>query len=183
MAKANRSGLPVAIYRLGSMCSDSKTGACNPLDINTIIVAASLKTGCYPIEVLDTKLNTLPIDFAAENIVRLSLSRLDVYGNVYHVIHPYGGVPLQNVISSAYYRDIKMDGVPFEQWRTRLMQETLHGRSLESLAEFPVNSLFVKYSALSSEQFYGIVSRLNIPDMDNTYVSKWLTFILQKIVH
>ncbi|CAF1652447.1 unnamed protein product, partial [Adineta ricciae] len=48
MAKAQHHGLPVVIYRLGSMCSDSTTGACNPYDINTIIVAASLKTHCYP---------------------------------------------------------------------------------------------------------------------------------------
>jgi fatty acid CoA ligase FadD9 len=183
MVKANRSGLPVAIYRLGSMCSDSKTGACNPLDINTIIVAASLKVGCYPKEVLDTKLNTLPIDFAVESIVRMSLSQLDVYSSVYHVVHPYGGLPFQNVVWSACDRGIKMDGIPFEQWRGRLMQETLHGRSLESLDEPLVGSLFVKTSVLSSEQFYGLVSLQNIPDMDHNYISKWLTFILQNIIH
>jgi len=45
------------------------------------------------------------------------LSQLDVYSSVYHVVHPYGGVPFQNVVSSACDRGIKMDGIPFEQWR------------------------------------------------------------------
>jgi len=63
------------------------------------------------------------------------------------------------------------------------MQETLHGRSLESLDESLVDSLFVKTSVLSSEQFYGLVSLQNIPDMDHNYISKWLTFILQNIIH
>jgi hypothetical protein len=113
----------------------------------------------------------------------MSLSQLDVYSSVYHVVHPYGGLPFQNVVWSACDRGIKMAGIPFEQWRGRLMQETLHGRSLESLDESLVGSLFVKTSVLSSEQVYGSVSRLNIPDMDNIYVSKWLTFILQNIIH
>ncbi|CAF1312551.1 unnamed protein product [Adineta steineri] len=182
IAKANRAGLPVAIYRLGSMCSDSKTGSCNPLDINTIIVATSLRIGCYPVGALDTKLNTLPINFAAESIVHLSLMQPDVYGNVYHVIHPHGGLPFQNVITSANHLSIKMESVPFDEWKTRLVHQTLHGRSLESLNEFAMDSCFVKYSVLSCEKFYTIVSQQNIPAMDITYVNMWLTFILQNVV-
>ncbi|UJR16438.1 hypothetical protein I4U23_003340 [Adineta vaga] len=182
MAKAQHYGLPVAIYRLGSMCSDSKTGACNPYDINTIVVAASLKINCYPTEALDKKLYTLPIDFAVESIVYLSFTRSDIFGNVYHILHPNGGVSFQNVINSAYNCSIKMNGVPFEQWRARLIKETVNERSLESLIDFPLGNLFVKDSLLSSKQFYTIVSPQNIPSMDDNYVNKWLTFIMQNII-
>jgi thioester reductase-like protein len=184
MAKAHRLGLPVAIYRLGSMCSDSNTGACNPLDINTIVVAATLKIGSYPIEAINTKLYTLPVDFAAESIVRLSLTRPDVYGNVYHVLHPDGGVPFHNVVdTSASYCGIKMEGIAFEQWRIRLTQEKIGDRSFESLGEFPLDSLFLTQSILSSKQFYSLISPLKIPAMDKNYVSKWLTFILKNILN
>ena len=178
MDKAYRLGLPVAIYRLGSMGSDSRSGACNLLDINTILVDAILKIGFYPEEAVNTKLNTLPIDFAAQSIVHLSTSPQTFDGKVAHIIHPDGGLLFSNVIASAHQCGIQLDSIPFEQWRTRLIAQKKSNRSFESLLEFPSDSLFSKQSILSSTQFYQLVSSVNIPAMDNSYVIKWLTFIL-----
>jgi fatty acid CoA ligase FadD9 len=181
VAKANRLGLPVVIYRLGSMCSDAKTGACNPLDLNTILLANILKTGCYPGEMLNNKLATLPINFAVESIVYLSQFRPDVYGHVYHIVHPDGGMAFQNVVSSMINCGIEMEAVPFEQWRTRLMQEMRQNHSFELIGEFLFDIFFAKRSTLSSKQFYSIVSQLYIPVMDHAYARKWLKFILKNI--
>jgi fatty acid CoA ligase FadD9 len=182
VAKANRLGLPVVIYRLGSMCSDAKTGACNPHDLYTILFANILKIGCYPVEMLNTKLDTLPVNFAVESIVHLSQFRPDLYGRVYHIVHPDGGMTFQNVVASAISCKIKMEGISFEQWRARLMQQMIQKHSFELIGEFLIDNLFAKRSSLSSKQFYSVISRLNIPAMDHDYARKWLTFILQNIL-
>jgi thioester reductase-like protein len=178
MAKASRLGLPVVIYRLGSMCSDAKTGACNPLDLNTILLANILKIGCYPVEMLRTKLDTLPINFAVESIVYLSQFRPDVYGRIYHIVHPDGGMVFENVATSTSSCGIKMEAVSFEQWQTRLKQSP----SFELVGEFLIGNLLAKRSTLSSKQFYSVISQQNIPVMNHDYARKWLIFILQNIV-
>jgi fatty acid CoA ligase FadD9 len=182
MAKANRLGLPVVIYRLGSMCCDSKTGACNPFDFNTILFTTILKIRCYPVELVNTKLDTLPINFAVESIVYLSQFRPDVYGHVYHIIHPDGGMIFQNIITSAISCEIKLESVFFEQWRTRLTQEMTKCLPFESMDEFLIDNVCVKRSILSSKQFYSVVSQLSVPVMDHDYAKKWLIFILQNII-
>jgi fatty acid CoA ligase FadD9 len=182
VAKANRLGLPVVIYRLGSMCGDAKTGACNPLDLNTILVADILKIGCYPIEALHTKLNTLPINFATENIVSLSLCRPDVYGRVYHIVHPDGGMAFQNIVTSASSCDINMESASLEQWRTRLMQQPIKNHPFELIGDFLLGNLHTNRSILSSKQFYSVVSQQEIPRMDHNYAKRWVKFILRNIV-
>ncbi|CAF3846853.1 unnamed protein product [Rotaria sp. Silwood1] len=178
MRKASCFGLPVVIYRLGSMCASANSGACNPLDLHTIFIAAILKTGSYPTEALNMKLDTLPVNFAANNIIRLSLVRPDVYGNVYHVVHPDGGVAFQNIVTSAKLCGVKINDVPFEQWRSMM-----RGHSFESADELLFELIFGKRLTLSAKQFYSIVSPLNIPAMDNDYTNKWLAFIMQNVRH
>jgi thioester reductase-like protein len=182
MAKANRFGLPVVIYRLGSMCGDMKTGACNPLDFNTILLANILKMGCYPVEILNTKLDTLPINFAVASIVCMSQFLPDAYGRVYHIVHPDGGMLFQNVVTSTNSLEIKMEEVSFQQWQIRLKQRSRENPSFESIVKLVTDNLFTKRSILSSKQFYSVISQQSVPVMDHDYTRKWLTFVCQNIV-
>jgi fatty acid CoA ligase FadD9 len=179
MAKANRLGLPVIIYRLGSMCGDSKTGACNPLDLYTILLTNIVKISCYPARIQHIKLDTLPINFAVESIVYLSQFRSDLYGRVYHIVHPDGGMAFQNVVTSMISAGIKIEAVSSDEWRTRLMQEMKQNLSSELIDEFLVDSFSTKRPILFSKQFYSVISQQNLPIMNHDYAGKWLTFILQ----
>ena len=176
MRNVSQLGLPVVIYRLGSMCASADSGACNPLDFHTLFIAAFLKTGSYPVEALSIKLDTLPVSFAAENIVRLSLVRPNMYGNVYHVVHADGGVAFQDIVTTEKLLGLNMEVVPFEQWRTRL-----RGSSFESIDELMFELIFGEKLTLSAKQFYSIVSTLDIPAMDNDYINKWLIFIMHNV--
>ena len=182
IAKANRSGLPVAIYRLGSMGSDSRTGACNLHDINTLLVAAIIKMKSYPVEMMNWKLNTLPIDFAAQSIIDLTLSQPGVYGNVYHVIHPADGISFENIITNTYNLGLNLENIPFESWKIKFLQQTIRHHSFEVFNEIFFENIFHRHSFLSSDQFYKIVSRLQIPNRDHAYLAKWLKFIVENIL-
>jgi thioester reductase-like protein len=48
IARASRLGLPVDIYRLGSICASTDTGACNRNDLHKFLLAAIIKVSCYP---------------------------------------------------------------------------------------------------------------------------------------
>lgn len=183
MAKAHRLGLPVAIYRLGSMCADTRTGACNPLDLYTILLTNLLKIRCYPSEIQQIKLHTLPIDFAIENIIFLSQFRSkDTYGQVYHVIHPDGGIIFKNLLPSITNLGMPMESVSSEEWRNRLKNEAKENLAFEFLDQFILDSSLVKSSILSSKQFYNILPQYNLPPMDGDYPKKWLIFILENIL-
>ncbi|CAF4227794.1 unnamed protein product, partial [Rotaria sordida] len=66
IAKANHSGLLVNIYRLGLICADSRTGACNQHDIYTLLITAMMKMNCYPKSLTECHLNGLSVDFTAK---------------------------------------------------------------------------------------------------------------------
>ena len=183
MTKAHRLGLPVAIYRLGSMCADTQTGACNPLDLYTILLTNLLKIRCYPSEIQKIKLHTLPINFAIESIVSLSQFRPnDTYGQVCHVIHPDGGMIFENILSSTTSLGMTMEAVSSEEWRSRLKKEMKGNLAFEFIDQFIIDSSLTKSSILSSKKFYHILPQLNIPPMDGDYTKKWLIFILENIL-
>jgi hypothetical protein len=52
----------------------------------------------------------------------------------------------------------------------------------ECIGEFLHENSFEENCQISAEQFYRSVSTLNPPCLDNTYLMKWLTFILEHIV-
>ncbi|UJR29135.1 hypothetical protein I4U23_010349 [Adineta vaga] len=54
ITKASQLGLPVVIYRLGSICAATDTGACNKNDIHTLFLMAIMKLGYYPDRQTDT---------------------------------------------------------------------------------------------------------------------------------
>ena len=180
MTKASHSGLPVAIYRLGSMCADTRTGACNPLDVYTILLTNLLKIGCYPSELRNVKLNTLPINFAVDSIVFLSQFRADhTYGHVFHVIHPDGGMMFENVLASMIKFGKTIQAISSKEWHNRLTNDMKENLALEFIDRLIIDNTLATSSSLSSTQFYNLIPREHIPRMNDDYASRWLRFILE----
>lgn len=88
MTKASRSGLPVVIYRLGSICGNTKTGVCNRYDLHTLLLAAILKTGYYPTVATNSVFNGLSDDFTAKSIIYLSRKQTTVVSTYVFIISP-----------------------------------------------------------------------------------------------
>lgn len=80
---AQARGLPVTIYRLGSVTGDHQHAACNEVDVFWRV--ARLYADMETIPDLDLPLNLTPVDDVARAIVRLSQQR-DAWGEVHHLL-------------------------------------------------------------------------------------------------
>lgn len=85
---AQARGLPVTIYRLGSVTGDHQNAACNEMDVFWRV--ARLYADMETIPDLDLPLNLTPVDDVASAIVRLGQQR-DAWGQIYHLL---GSQPL-----------------------------------------------------------------------------------------
>jgi fatty acid CoA ligase FadD9 len=181
IAKASQLGLPVVIYRLGSICAASDTGACNRNDIHTLFLAALIKLGCYPEMNVSTHLHGLPVNFTAKSIVYLSSIQTDVNGKIYHVLDPNNRVPFEYVINCMQCCGVQFEKVSYEEWQEKLKTITDRNSPFESVGEFLLESAFNEGFALSAKHFCNAISSLNSPSLDKDYVFRWLNFILRNI--
>ncbi|CAF0917743.1 unnamed protein product [Rotaria sordida] len=181
IAKANRLGLPVNIYRLGSIWGNTETGACNQNDINTLLLAAIMKTGCYPTAASNIKLNGLPANLAAQSIVSLSHIQPNIYGKTYNIIQSNEGISFQNIIENIQNCGITLVSLSYDEWKVKLMSQSTTKRPFESIVEFFTNNPFERMS--SSQPSSSNILQLTFPAIDDVYIMKWLTFILNNIVH
>jgi len=180
IAKANRLGLPVIIYRLGSIWGDTETGACNQNDIHTLLLAAIMKTGYYPTTASDMNLNGLPANLAAQSIVSLSRIQPNVDGKIYHIVQSNEGISFQNVIENIQNCSIKLANVSYDEWIDKLIAQSTTKHPFESIAEFFSNNPFERIA--SRKPSANSVPLLTFPLIDNGYIMKWLKFILNNIV-
>jgi fatty acid CoA ligase FadD9 len=182
MARASRLGLPMIIYRLGSICASTETGACNRNDLHTLLFAAMMKINCYPETLANGRLYGLPVNFTAKSIVYLSNIQPDGYGKIYHVLNSTSEVSFTGIIDAMCHCGVQLESVSLEKWRIKVKTISDRDGPFESIGEFLHDSSFDKQCQISTEQFYNSISALDFPCFDNMYLIKWLTFILENIV-
>ncbi|CAF1361217.1 unnamed protein product, partial [Adineta ricciae] len=115
ITKASQFGVPVVIYRLGSICAATDTGACNRNDIYTLLFAAMMKSGAYPERQTNCSIHGLAVDFTARSIVGLSRVQHDRNGKVYHVINPVHKVFFKDIVNSINRCSSPLIGVPHDK--------------------------------------------------------------------
>ena len=182
ITKASQLGLPVIIYRLGSICATTKTGACNKNDIHTLLLAAIMKIGCYPETKVNTDLNGLPVNFTAKSIVYLSKIQSDVYGKIYHVLNSDSVVIFKDIIDGICRCGVQLESVSLDEWQIKLKTISGQDSPFESIGEFLSNNAFNEGCTASAKEFYAAVSSLNFPSLDKDYAFKWLNFIRHNII-
>jgi fatty acid CoA ligase FadD9 len=184
MARANRLGLPVVIYRLGLIGASTETGACNRNDLYTLLIAAMMKINCYPETILNARLYELPVNFTAKSIVYSSSFQPDVYGKIYHVLNSYNEILFINIINGmCRCGGVQLESVSLEEWRIKLKTIDDRDSLFQSVGEFLHGNSFEKRCEISAEKFYQSISSLDLPLLNNVYLIKWLTFILNNIIH
>ena len=182
ICEAGRCGLRVVIYRLGLICADRRTGACNRHDLYTLLFCRMMKTRCYPKTIIGCRFNGLPVDFTVKSIVYLSTRIGSVYGNVYHVMNEKNERTLEDVINGIRNIGIELKDVSYEEWKTKM--KTMNGEDnvVESVVKLFSESRFREQSSLSCEQYRRAISTFDFPSLDKEYISKWLNFILYNVV-
>jgi thioester reductase-like protein len=174
--RASRVGLPVITYRLGLILADTKTGACNPNDFYTLLIATIMKVKCYPTELTSENIIGTPANIAARMIVDLSQNQTDAYGNIYEIVEKENVLSFERMFESMQNSGLQIECVTYNKWRKRLSNETISNSSLKSIAAFFTDKSFHRLSLNTSRHSQ---AELNSSSLTNDYIIQWLKFILK----
>jgi thioester reductase-like protein len=132
--EARRRGIPVNLYRPGTLAGDSRTGYGNPRDMIWNMMKSCLQIGAVPEDTQRaTCLDVTPVNYVAAAIVHLSLQPERI-GGTFHFPNPR---PLSwdEVYDFARAYGYPVETVPFEEWDARLTAALSEG-SDNALAPF-----------------------------------------------
>ena len=174
MWRASVMGMPVMIYRLGLVCADSRSGACNPRDLYTLLFDGMMKMGCYPESAKNGCVSGLPVDFVAKSVVHISRFGVDLDGKVYHVVNSSDGIDFEKIIDGMRRCGLEMKRVTDDEWNQKLDNE--NGR-----LGFLFDNVFSQPDAVSGVQFQKAICSLDYPSMDGEYLFRWLHFVSDHI--
>ncbi|KAJ5658984.1 hybrid NRPS/PKS enzyme [Penicillium longicatenatum] len=105
--EAGRRGLPVKIYRAGTISSHSVTGASNPYDLLTALIVESIQLGYAP-AVDGWRAEMTPVDFTSKAIIHLA-NLPNVGQTVFHLGDP------NPVNIDSVFLDLALLGYPTER--------------------------------------------------------------------
>ncbi|MFI0353850.1 type I polyketide synthase [Actinomadura sp. 9N407] len=116
---ARERGVPVSVYRAGGVLPDSRSGAANTEDYVTKVIQGCVQLGLAPLRRYELSVGT--VDHLARQVVALSL-RPEALGRTYHTIDP------EPLAWNRIFDEIRsfghpVRGVPFDEWRTALIDE------------------------------------------------------------
>ncbi len=111
-------GLPITIFRPGSVMGHSTTGISNLDDLAIVMIRVFNTVGAIPD--IDFGVNMLPVDFVADTIVRLSMDPASLGKNL-HVVNA-ATVPAKKLID--YYVSFGYDSpkLSFDKWLETLKE-------------------------------------------------------------
>lgn len=116
VALAGDAGLPVRVYRPGTIVGSSATGHFSADSFLDRMIASSVTLGVTPI--LAPRIEMTPVDYTARALVALALQP-EVPGRVLHLMHP--DPPHRDELSDALAQlGHDVEPVPYDEWRERL---------------------------------------------------------------
>jgi thioester reductase-like protein len=134
VAIARERGLPVSIYRPGTISGHSGTGACNTSDRIYRTIKACIQLGSISNE--DIQLDLSPVDYVSQAIVHLSRQK-ESLGKTFHLVNPRS-LPLREMVNYMRSLGYPIEGVSYNQWRSQLLNA---GNSPDN-ALYPLLSIF-----------------------------------------
>lgn len=152
--QAQARGLPVAVYRLGTVTGDRLSGLCNDRDMIWRVIRASAGLGAVP----DIHLPMTPADDIADAMLRLARSDKP-WGGVYHLVSQ-GTVHLRDMVPILRRMGLQIELQPLAPWLEQAQLNRLDSRD-HDLAT--VLSIFGEYDtslALPSLSFDATHARL-----------------------
>ncbi len=134
MAARDR-GIPVSIYRLGTIIGHSKTGVSQTNDLICRMIKGFIQLGSAPN--LELKMTLTPVDYVSSAIVHLSRQEASL-GKAFHLLNPHP-LPISELVN-----DIRALGYPIQQMAYEKWQASLLNVDSPENALSPVKSLFTE---------------------------------------
>lgn len=116
VAAARRQGVPISVFRPGSVLGHSITGISNPDDLVNVMIRLFPALGAVP--EADFEMNGLPVDFMAETIVKLSMDPRAL-GRTFHIVNP-ATVSVKSLIDYFISFGNDLPRLPHDRWLTLL---------------------------------------------------------------
>ncbi len=116
--EAGARGLPVCIYRFGTISGDSRTGVGTTEDFASRIIKSYIELGMAP--AADTTIRLTPVDHLVRAIGHLSKQE-DSPGQTFHIANPH---PLDSRHLTSFMRSLgyPLERVPYERWTAALTE-------------------------------------------------------------
>ena len=121
MMIAGSRGIPISIYRPGLVSGHSQMGAWNTDDMMSNLVKACVSLESVPD--LDVMVDVVPVDYVSRAIVHLS-GQPESWGKVFHLCNPRPP-HYKEVIDWIRSRGLRIQAVPFDQWRVELFEQAI----------------------------------------------------------
>ena len=156
---AAQRGIPVTVYRPGSITGHSRTGAANTADFLHAMLRESLTLGCLP---QDIRLDPVPVDFVSRAVVDLSLNPTSA-GKFFHLTNPRP-IALEDFLAWARSRGFPVDLVDRKEWLRRVSERSQTAG--DSLGAFTV----LLQTLLDFRGMHRFMqAQIRQPDMTNTW--------------
>lgn len=123
---ANRKGLPVKVYRVGRVAGDSRTGkwAENDFILSFLRTAHAVKA----VPNLDVKIDLLPVDIAAQIIIKIHESEWDT-DKCFHIVNPHK-LSMSDLSTMMAEANDTLALTPYHDWRKTVVTEVQKGQPL-----------------------------------------------------
>ncbi|NBD34147.1 MAG: amino acid adenylation domain-containing protein [Cyanobacteria bacterium] len=181
--QAQGRGLPITIYRLGTLLGNSQTGLTKKKnDFFWSFIRGCVQLGAVPL--LTRNINLTPVDYITQAMVSLSQTSSQ-WGQTFHLINPHS-ISWETFVSylqcSGY--DLKIE--PYNQWLSQLKQQCQMGIHndltpflplLTSEADFPLEK--PAFNTSLSEMALSHFS-IHCPPLDEHLIKKYLTALDKK---
>ncbi|MBE9038586.1 non-ribosomal peptide synthetase family protein, partial [aff. Roholtiella sp. LEGE 12411] len=117
---ARSRGLPVCIYRPGSISGHSQTGACQTKDFIWMTIKGCIQLGSIPD--IDIMLSLTPVDYVSKAIVHLS-RQPESLTKAFHIVNPHS-IHFSKLIEWMKSFGYQLEQISYEKWRAELINVT-----------------------------------------------------------
>lgn len=128
-------GIPVSIYRLGTIIGHSKTGVSQTNDLICRMLKGFIQLGSAPD--LDLMMTLTPVDYVSSAIVHLSRQQASL-GKAFHLLNP-DPLDMSELVNNIHALGYPIQQMTYEKWQASLLNVDSQENALS-----PVKSLFTE---------------------------------------
>jgi thioester reductase-like protein len=181
VSQAGERGIPVSIYRIGDIGSDSRTGVWSTKEMLTRIIKACIQLGCAPDT--DFQVALLPVDYVSKALVNLSFQKASV-GQKFHLVAQQS-ISWREMLAWLRSCGYPLRILPYQEWYEHLKEQGTPDNALYPLVDALADGLGStsaetarRFSTRNSDQVLQ-QSDVPLPAYDEHYFGKMFTFFQQ----
>ena len=180
---ASSRGLPICIYRPGSIAGDSRTGIANTDDYVCRTLKGCIQIGCLQKNIIMDVFNTLlPVDYVSRAIFYLSRQE-ELSGKTFHLVNP-NPPHVSDIVSWIRSFGYPLKEASYSQWREKLINDS---EILQQNALYPLLPIFperISEEEMSSQIRYDMQNTLKglansdivFPAVDDRLLNRYFSY-------